>query len=698
MSCNRHGVATYTNNSKYEGDFENDGRHGWGVQEFGNGQRYEGEWTEDKIHGMGRWEYSADTYFEGEWKNGVRVKGRLVGGGQEYEGEWSGEQRSGRGMLIIPGVLKYEGEWKDDVQHGFGTCQYADGSKYTGEWKGGKRHGTGILTSAVDGSTTVSVSYTGGWENDVPHGLDGTQLEASGERYVGGFERGLRHGFGKCAYPDGTKYQGDWKEGKRHGVGTCAYANGDVYKGEWARDCRHGHGSCIFADGTRFKGRWEDDGWVQSAASPTKSKVGGAGVTRAVAGRRSSFMILAKDEDGNRRLSGGDEFQVHLVLRQPPTPAVTSIVQAACSSPVPTSNGRPTVVGTVKDNDDGSYSVEYLATVAGVYDLMITTGSAAEPVADSPYPLRVVPGGGSLRKCIVQGEGRSQARCGELTTFEILVFDEHGSRCDDSHRLVSQPSWVEEMLVEATLEGGGGGGEVEVDIEALGSEGRLLCRYTAPKTPGLYRLHCSLKGKPLPGTPHSVSIVASDVVSTKSPTLCETSEESHDNGVIHDSSSIWEAIAAAAYRADGDETGWDSDEEISRKAKTAEDSYLESHPDVPVVENLEDLWLVSKLQRERKKKEEAEKAQRLGTLKSRLESEFGPGQPPPSVEEAKAVMQEILKSEKSNEDEDKPGKVVYEQPTNESGPSRGQAQVDRSWCVRNRSMTVAAAAQLDEVS
>lgn len=659
------------------------------MQEFANGQRYEGEWAEDKIHGNGRWDYSPTTYFEGEWKNGERVKGRLVGDGQEYEGEWHGEQRSGRGVLVIPGVLKYEGEWKDDAQHGFGTCQYADGSKYTGEYKAGKRHGNGTLISSTDGSKSVSMSYTGAWEADVPHGPNGTQLEASGERYVGGFEGGLRHGFGKCAYPDGTKYQGEWKQGKRHGTGTCAYANGDVYKGEWARDRRHGHGSCLFADGTRFKGKWEDDGWVQTAASPAKSKVGGAGVTRSVAGRRSTFMILAKDEEGNRRLNGGDEFQVHLVLRQTFKSSVDSsstIVKVEECSPVsPTLNVRPTVVGTVKDNDDGSYSVEYVATVAGVYDLMVTTGSVAEPVADSPYPLRVVPGEGSLRKCIVQGEGRSQARCGELTTFEILVFDEHGNRCDDSHRLHSQPTWVEELPVQATVEGVGGEADVEVEVEARGAEGRLVCRYVAPKTPGLYRLHCTVNGKPLPGTPHSVSVL-SCTPSSNNPTTTVDESERRCTEAVRDTSSVWEAIAAAAFCADGDDAGWDSEEEITRKAKTAEESYLERHPNVPVVENLEDLWLVSKLQRERKKKEEAEKAERLGTLKSRLESEFGPGLPPPSVEEAKGVIREILKSDEGKEIESQDVSNVLAQ---DNEPPR--ATTDRFV------VNIAAAAQLDEL-
>ncbi len=38
---------------------------------------------------------------------------------------------------------------------------------------------------------------------------------------------------------------------------------------------------------------------------------------------------------------------------------------------------------------------------------------------------------------------------------------------------------------------------------------------------------------------------------------------------------------------------------------------------MPVVENLEDLWMVSKLQRERKAKEEAAKQRRLSQMRVR---------------------------------------------------------------------------------
>ena len=45
-------------------------------------------------------------------------------------------------------------------------------------------------------------------------------------------------------------------------------------------------------------------------------------------------------------------------------------------------------------------------------------------------------------------------------------------------------------------------------------------------------------------------------------------------------------------------------------------SIVQAHPDVPVVDNLEDIWLVSKLQEERKaKQKEQERAQQLQQYK-----------------------------------------------------------------------------------
>ena len=53
-----------------------------------------------------------------------------------------------------------------------------------------------------------------------------------GDQYTGEWQRGKRHGRGKCLLVSGDKYDGDWQDDLRHGLGTCAYKCGDRYTGE----------------------------------------------------------------------------------------------------------------------------------------------------------------------------------------------------------------------------------------------------------------------------------------------------------------------------------------------------------------------------------------------------------------------------------------------------------------------------------
>ena len=44
-------MAQYENGGRYEGEFQNDHRWGWGEQRFPDGSVYEGEWFDDMIEG-----------------------------------------------------------------------------------------------------------------------------------------------------------------------------------------------------------------------------------------------------------------------------------------------------------------------------------------------------------------------------------------------------------------------------------------------------------------------------------------------------------------------------------------------------------------------------------------------------------------------------------------------------------------------
>ena len=74
-----------------------------------------------------------------------------------------------------------------------------NGDKYVGEWKDGKRHGQGTYTLA------------------------------NGDKYVGEFRNSSYHGQGTYTFANGEQYVGEYRDGKEHGRGTYTLPNGDTY-------------------------------------------------------------------------------------------------------------------------------------------------------------------------------------------------------------------------------------------------------------------------------------------------------------------------------------------------------------------------------------------------------------------------------------------------------------------------------------
>ena len=93
----------------------------------------------------------------------------------------------------------------------FGTLTFDSGEKYVGEWKDGKKHGKGTYI------------YTNGEKEE--------ELEAVSSSYVGEFKDGKRHGHGTYRHTSGSKYVGEYKDGKKHGQGTVTFTNGNNFVG-----------------------------------------------------------------------------------------------------------------------------------------------------------------------------------------------------------------------------------------------------------------------------------------------------------------------------------------------------------------------------------------------------------------------------------------------------------------------------------
>ncbi|KAL3147634.1 hypothetical protein ABBQ38_014684 [Trebouxia sp. C0009 RCD-2024] len=548
------GTCTYEDGAVYTGDWRQDQRSGWGKHTFSNKDWYEGEWDADTMQGQGRLTLTDGSFYECSWQAGKPITGKWssADGKTEYEGQFSGK-------LLWHGF----GQWCEGMENGHGQCVTADGASYDGQWVRGTRCGQGKV-SRGDG-----YQYSGQWLDDLPQGQGQCRL-VDGSKYMGAWQAGKRHGQGRCIYASGDQYQGDWQADERHGHGGCMYACGDKYKGGWRCDKRHGQGVCLFADGTRFRGEWEEDAWLQSAADPTWSQV--LGLTDGLAGQPTSFTIQAYDEAKNKRLSGGDDFQVKLV-----------------------GPGGHETHASLEDQDDGTYTVTYCVTAAGIHDLHVTLGGE-ERVGESPYTVRVLPQHPVTRKCTVTGPGRSRATAGEPADFYIEGRDQYSNRCDGS-LMQLLPVSIDLTCAPFTC---------AVSLVPT-DDGRYRCTYT-PDRPGFYRLEVTCKGSHACGSPFSLQVAdrtcSQELGSSgngHSTTLQHPNTAADICRPLRDSVKAWESIAATQYAFDGVLDGWDSDSEAP--AESAEDKYLQAHPDVPVVDNLEDIWLVNKLQQERKAKE-----------------------------------------------------------------------------------------------
>ena len=80
-------------NNKYEGDFQNNKREGYGTFVMSNGDRYEGEFQKDTYNGKG-------TYY---WANG-----------NKYEGGFKNDKKEGKGIITFSDGDTINCFWKND--------------------------------------------------------------------------------------------------------------------------------------------------------------------------------------------------------------------------------------------------------------------------------------------------------------------------------------------------------------------------------------------------------------------------------------------------------------------------------------------------------------------------------------------------------------------------------------------------------
>ncbi|TNV83501.1 hypothetical protein FGO68_gene11606 [Halteria grandinella] len=72
---NRHGygIHKWADGDSYQGEYKDHNMHGQGIYRWADGDSYDGLWQNDNKHGLGRYTYSSGEYQQGQWENDKRV-------------------------------------------------------------------------------------------------------------------------------------------------------------------------------------------------------------------------------------------------------------------------------------------------------------------------------------------------------------------------------------------------------------------------------------------------------------------------------------------------------------------------------------------------------------------------------------------------------------------------------------------------
>ena len=70
-----HGVFTWSNGDRYEGQFKDNQKHGTGTQYYASEGNYIGDWVEDKKAGKGVFIWTTGDRYEGQYKNDAIYRG-----------------------------------------------------------------------------------------------------------------------------------------------------------------------------------------------------------------------------------------------------------------------------------------------------------------------------------------------------------------------------------------------------------------------------------------------------------------------------------------------------------------------------------------------------------------------------------------------------------------------------------------------
>lgn len=185
---------------------------------------YEGQFNNFKYNGRGKLTYSDGLIYEGDFVDGIREgSGSLLWpDGTKYWGNFRRDKIEGEGEFIWSNGYYYKGSIKNGIFNGKGQLKGSNGSRYNGEFLNGWYHGKGKFTWGDTGSNSnannknknnYQESYTGQYVKGKKQGKGQYQFE-NGDLFIGNFENNVANGKGE--------YETNWE------IVTGVWENGEI--------------------------------------------------------------------------------------------------------------------------------------------------------------------------------------------------------------------------------------------------------------------------------------------------------------------------------------------------------------------------------------------------------------------------------------------------------------------------------------
>jgi len=192
-----------------------------------------------------------------------------------------------------------------------------------------------------------------------------------------------------------------------------------------------------------------------------------------VAGTTDHFTVTAHDGQGNRLTSGGLGVNGQI------------------------SGGPAEVKVATKDNNDGSYKLEYTPTKIGQYQFLVRVDSTPIGGHTNPFPLLVIPAGAKGSNSIASGPGLKNAEVGgNNNKFSVETRDAFDNKLTQGGAKVGA-----DLVNDAT------GEKVPVSVKDNG-DGTYSAEYPGVGKAGNYTLTPTVNGEPVKDAPFHVKVVA----------------------------------------------------------------------------------------------------------------------------------------------------------------------------------------------